>query len=770
MAVRAALFAAGVGAAISLKPGLFGILAGTALTAAAISLAPAAPLAFAAAGWVAGGATSSSAGSHTPPSGLPTTLRGPVVSMPTHQDDRARFIVGDATAGRVDVSAPDLAAPLALGDEVLVSADLRELRGPRNPGARDPAFASGAHGVAGQASTRTPPVRTAPPSPLSRVAAARIAFGQAASGLLPPREAGLVRAIGAGDVSAVDAETQDRFARSGLAHVLSVSGLHLAVVALGAWRLLQAVLLRLEPLAARVDVRRASAAAALPVTLVYAVATGASVPVIRSAIATGLVFGSVLVGRRPDAAHALAMAALAILAVDPGSLVDVSFQLSFVSVAGLLLLAGPFRAALPLRPDPSRWHGRAIEAALQGSCASAAATLVTAPLLALHFRRLSTLAIPANAVGLPFASALTVLAALAFLASAAAPPLAPALLWACRPFAAAFLAVNDAFAAPAWASVGVASPGWGLLAAAYALGGAAFLVPGRARWLLATAAVAAALLPGPARLAAARHRDGIEVVFLSVGQGDCTLVRLPDGSVVVVDAGGDPAGRYDPGARDVLPFLRDMGVVRLAAAFVSHPHPDHLQGLPSVVSALGGNRVFASFDRGDAAAQAAFARLPPVTVLAAGDEIALSGVRFRVLGPPRGEHPLTENDASLVLHVTYGDTSFLLPGDVEAAGEAALLAAGVPRADVVKVPHHGSRTSSGRGLVGATRPRWAVLHVGAGNRYGFPHAETVDRWREAGAEILRTDEAPVRFRSDGRKVWRADPAAAIEAWSLLAGR
>jgi competence protein ComEC len=282
--------------------------------------------------------------------------------------------------------------------------------------------------------------------------------------------------------------------------------------------------------------------------------------------------------------------------------------------------------------------------------------------------------------------------------------------------------------------------------------------------------MAAALLPGPARLAAARHRDGIEVVFLSVGQGDCTLFRLPDGSVVVVDAGGDPAGRYDPGARDVLPFLRDMGVVRLAAAFVSHPHPDHLQGLPSVVSALGGQRVFASFDRGDAAAKAAFGRLPPVTVLAAGDEIALSGVRFRVLGPPRGEHRLSENDASLVLHVTYGDTSFLLPGDVEAAGEAALLAAGVPRADVVKVPHHGSRTSSGRGLVGATRPRWAVLHVGAGNRYGFPHAETVDRWREAGAEILRTDEAPVRFRSDGRKVWRADPAAAIDAWSLLAGR
>jgi competence protein ComEC len=728
---------------------------------------PAAPLAFAAAGWVAGGVART--GRLAPPA-LAVSLRGQVVSMPRHDADRARFAVEDRSAGRVEVSAPDLAVPLALGDEVLVSADVREPRTARNPGARDPSSASGAHGLAGQAWTRTPPARTAPPSLLSRVAAARISFGLAASRALPDREAALVRAIGAGDESTVDAETRDRFARSGLAHVLSVSGLHLAVVALGTWRALRAALLRLEPIAARLDVRRAAALAALPVTVVYAVATGASVPVVRSAVATGLVFGSVLLGRRPDAGHALAVAAIAILAWDPGSLVDVSFQLSFVSVAGLLLLAGPLRRAVPLHPDTSRWIGRALEASLQGACASAAATVATAPLLALHFRRLSTLAIPANAVGLPFASALTVLAALAFLASAAAPPAAPALLWLCRPFATAFLAVNDAFAAPSLASVGIASPGWGLVAVAYALGGMALLAHGRMRWALVACAVGAVVLPGPARLLAARHRTGIEVIFLSVGQGDCTLIRLPDGSGVVIDAGGDPAGRYDPGARDVLPFLLDMGVVRLAAAFVSHPHPDHLQGLPAVVAGLRGERVLASFDRGDAAARAAFGRMPAARVLAAGDDLTLAGVRFQVLGPPRGEHALRENDASLVLHVTYGATSFLLPGDVESAGEAALLAGGVPRVDVVKAPHHGSRTSSGRGLVRATRPRWVVFMVGAGNRYGFPHAETVSRWQEVGAELLRTDSGPVRFRSDGRQVWRTDPAAALDAWELAAGR
>ncbi len=764
--LAATAFALGTAAAIYLKPGTFSVLAGSgsALLAGWVGVLP---VAFAAAGFAAGGASSVEPGSA--PAGT-TTLQGRVVSMPRRQEERARFLVTGGTEGRFEVSAPDLPLPLAPLDEVLLSVEVREPLGPRNPGGRDGALALGAHGVAAQAWTRTPPARTGSPSPLSPVAAARIAFGSAVSRTLPPAEAALVRAIGAGDESQVDAATRERFARSGLAHVLSVSGLHLAVVAIGTWRALQAVLLRLPALASRFDVRRAAAAACLPVTALYAVATGATVPVLRSAVAAGLVFGAAILGRGNDPASALAIAALAILAVDPGALVDVSFQLSFASVAGLVALARPLREAVPFAPDRSRWRGRAIEAAIQGACASAAATAATAPLLILHFRSLSTVAILSNAVALPVASALTVLAALAFLASAVAPPLLPAVLWGCRPLASIFLAVNAGFAAPPLAAVGLASPGWGLVALSYGSGAAALLARGRLRWGLTAVACGALLLPGPARRAAAALRPGIEVTFLAVGQGDCTIVRLPDGSAVVVDAGGDPSGRYDPGARDVLPFLRDMGVTRLAAIFVSHPHPDHLQGLPAVASGLGGGRVFASWDRGDETARAAFGRLPHVTELAAGDEVSIAGVGFRVLGPPRGDRRLVENDASLVLHVTYGETSFLLPGDVEAAGEAALRSAGIPTVDVVKAPHHGSRTSSGRGLVAATRPRWVVFPVGAGNRYGFPHGETVERWREVGAELLRTDRGPVRFRSDGRRVWRARPEDALDAWALLRGR
>jgi competence protein ComEC len=152
--------------------------------------------------------------------------------------------------------------------------------------------------------------------------------------------------------------------------------------------------------------------------------------------------------------------------------------------------------------------------------------------------------------------------------------------------------------------------------------------------------------------------------------------------------------------------------------------------------------------------------------------VVLSGIRIEILGPPRASpsRELSDNDASLVLRVVHGETAFLFPGDTEAEGEALLVERGGLSADVVKVPHHGSRTSSGPALVEAVRPRWAVASVGLRNRFAFPHAEAVERWRAAGVEFLRTDEAPVRFVSDGRSVHRADPAAALDAWALWNGR
>jgi competence protein ComEC len=735
------------------------------LPALALGLSPPlAPLAFASAGWLLAAAGRAPA----PEPREAAVIHGRVASVAEPLDDRVRFRLRTAGGRLLDAFAPPSPWPLAPGDDVRLDAALRAPPGPRNPGGRDPAARLAAGGVALQAFAAGPAIRTSPPSPLARLAAARERFAAAAGRALPAREAAVIRAIGTGDRAALDRATSASFARSGLAHVLAVSGLHLVVVAFGLERLLRWLLLRIEPLAARADPRRLSASLVLPAVPIYALATGAGAPVLRSAIAAGVAFGGVLLQREAGAANGLALALLVLLAADPGSALDPSLQLSFAAVAGLVLWSGPLRRALPIAP-PRRgtWRARLLEPFLAGACATVAASAATAPVLAFHFRQLPLLGLLANVAGVPIGSALTAASALAALAAAAWPPLATPLLLASRPLATALLALSDAAAAPRWGVAGVASPG---LAGAAGFAVAALLATrlrGARRLAAALAAAACLLAPGPLRAAAARARGGLEVIFVSVGQGDAALLRLPDGSAVLVDGGGAPGGGADPGGRDVVPLLRDLGVRRLAAVFVSHPHPDHVLGLAAVADAFPIERVFSNGDGGDAEAREVLAALAPVP-LAPGERWERAGVLFEALGGAR--EGLGPNDASLVVRVAYRHTAFLFPGDVEEAGEAAAVARGGLRADVVKIPHHASRRSSTEPFVAAVRPRLAVVSLAAANRYGFPHEEALARWRAVGAEVVRTDEGAVRLLSDGRRILRLPAASALDPLAILRER
>lgn len=758
------LVAAALAFAAGAAPGAPALPLGVAATAAVLALSPRlAPLAFALAGRAAADATRAP----LPPATGERVIEGRVASVPERFEGEVRFALRSGQ-GLLLTTAPDLPFPIALGDRLRLAARLRLPEPQRNPGGRDRAGELRARGIALEAHATAPPVRVGPPSPLAWVERGRVRLAAAAAAALPPREAGLVRAIGTGDRGGVDPATADAFARSGLAHLLSVSGLHLAVVAFGAYRVLRGLLARLDAAARRCDPRRAAALCAVPIAAGYALATGADVPVVRSALAAALGLGATLFDREPDTLSALGLGALAVLAVDPGALRDPSFQLSFASVAGLALLSAPLRRALPVPRDRTTWRGRAREALLASLCASAAAVVATAPIVAFHFRRLSTLAVVSNLAGVPLGSALTVLAALAALAAAVAPAAAPPLLALARPVATALLAVNDACASPTWAAPGVGSPGIAGCAVCYLGLAGAWRLRGPLRAAAVAAAAAGLLAPAPLRHALAARRGGLEVTFLAVGQGDATALLLPDGSAVLVDGGGEAQGHVDPGARDVLPWLRDAGVRRLAAVFLSHPHPDHLLGLATVARALPVERFFTNGRTGDGLAAAALAALPPATRLRPGDVFDLAGVRFEVLGPPAESAAWSENDASLVLRVAYGEVVFLLCGDVEAEGEAALVGAGAQRlrADVVKVPHHGSATSSGEAFVRAVRPGRAVVTAGRDNRFGFPAPAVVARWTGAGAEVLTTGEGAVRFLSDGRAVRRVPAAASLDALAL----
>lgn len=760
-----------VGAALGLVGGVCVGLRGVPFPAAAYAalglavVPPLAPLAFVAAGWRAAHAARAEARGARE---APVVLTGRVATVPERAGDLVRFRLRTASGDALDVLAPPSPWPLALGDRVRLEAALREPAGARNPGGRDARARLAASGVALQAIAAGPAIRVAPPSPAALLERGRERLAEAASRFLPPREAGLVRAIGTGDRGGVDPVTTRSFARSGLAHVLAVSGLHLVVVAFGLERLLRAVLLRVDCVAARLDPRRLAAAIALPWTLAYAVATGAGVPVLRAAIAAGAALLGALLDREADALQTLALAALVLLAADPGAALDPSLQLSFAAVGGLAVWAGPLRRALPFpRPARGTWRARLLEPFLVGACASLAASVATAPVLAFHFRQLPTLGVLANVAGVPLGSGLTVLATVAGLLAAASPPLAAPALLVAWPLATGLLLLSDAAAAPGWAVVGVGSPGLAGAVVFYAAALAATRLRGRARAAAWAVAAASLLLPAELRARAAERRGGLEILFVSVGQGDAALLRLPDGSAVLVDGGGAAHGGADPGARDVVPLLRDLGVRRLAAVFVSHPHPDHVLGLAAVADAFPIDLVFSNGERGEGASAEILARLAPAT-LSPGDGWTRAGVSFDVLGGDRVA--LGPNDASLVLRVRYGDTAVLLPGDLEERGEAAAVLRGGLAADLVKIPHHGSRTSSTRPFVEAVRPRDAVASLGPGNRFGFPHAVAVERWRSVGAAVHRTDEGAIRFVSDGRTIRRVPAFDALDPLAILRER
>jgi len=723
---------------------------------------PLAPVAFAGAGWLA--AEGVRAAPAAPPD-VAVDLAGLVVNVPSPAGPRLRYTLRAADGPLYEVMSPPAEWPLAAGDRVRLRARLRRPPGPRNPGAADTAARLAALGVALQADALLPPVRTAPPSPLAWLERGRQRFAEACR-VLPEREAALVRAIGTGDRAALDQATNESFARSGLAHVLAVSGLHLVVVAAGLEWLLRAALLRVESLAARADPRKVAAALSIPAVLAYTIATGAGFPVVRAALASGVLLGATLLDREGSSANTLGLATLAVLGVEPGALLDPSLQLSLASVAGLVALAGPLRAALPWpRPAEGSWRARLLEPLLAGLCATLAASLATAPILALHFRRLPALGIVANLAGVPIGTALTGLTAAAAAVAAAWPPAALPLLWLCRPLATALLQVSDAAAAPSFAVIGVASPGPLLAGLACALALSLARLRRAWRWGAAAAFTACLALPGPVRAAAARERGQLELIVASVGQGDASLLRLPDGTAVLIDGGGNPGGGPDPGARDLVPLLRDLGVTRLSAVVVSHPHPDHVLGLGAVAQAFPIERLVLGGNPPRGAVAEVLARLPPPLRLRHGEGWEQAGVRFTAVSAD--DPSLVENDASLALRIEHGAVSFLFPGDLEVAGEAAALAAGgALRADLVKVPHHGSRTSSTAPFTQAVSPAWAVVSLGAFNRYGFPHPEAEARWRATGATWLRTDEGAARFLSDERVLRRVPAGDAIDAWAV----
>jgi competence protein ComEC len=377
---------------------------------------------------------------------------------------------------------------------------------------------------------------------------------------------------------------------------------------------------------------------------------------------------------------------------------------------------------------------------LKLACATAAAALCTLPLLAAAFHRVSLVSVAANALGL-----LPGLAAIPVATLLVPFDLLP-LWWLADLLAGATLEAAHLFASLPFATLRLAAPG--LLAVALWYAGVFFVT--RRSFRRALMPWAALALLGSARAAVARADPSMRITFLAVGQGDSAIVQLPGGHSMLVDAGGDLRwpSHLDPGARDVVPALAELGISRLDLIVLTHPHPDHAGGLLTVLDRVPAGELWMT-EEADPIATAvrtrAAARGVPVR---APHAATLGGVRIEV--PSHFERGRSLNDNSIVLRLVHGAVSVLLAGDVEALAESDLSQSSAPlQADLLKAPHHGSRTSSTDAFLRRVSPRFTVFSAGAGNRFGFPHPDVVAR---TPGEKFTTAEGAVIAESDGHSI------------------
>lgn len=567
--------------------------------------------------------------------------------------------------------------------------------------------------------------------------------------------AAALRGIVVGDRGTVPPELDQRWRGVGIYHVLSVSGLHLAVVAGLVFALLRK-LVAASPLGGRCRPAMWAAPPAIALAIAYTFVTGAQLATLRSlAVVIAMLVGAML-DRPARLVDALGVAALAVLVWRPADLYDPSFQLSFV--AALTLALRPAAA----HPGVRGWF-------VHGATTSLWVALTTAPITAYHFHQVAAGGVIGNLVLTPIVELVALPLGLAGLIVGELVP-----------------SLGDLLVRLAADLVALVDLGADGLARVTPVGTIAVVMPlvmtmlvVASLWLAARARRSRADVVGcvvlcliwlVARTPSLRHT--LRVTFLDVGQGDAALVELPDGATWLVDAGGnaiadDPVAAAASG-RAIARVLEAYGRDHVDLAILSHPHPDHYLGFTALVDSvpideLATARETPGEDRHEPGVRTP--RLPGFAMIAktlvdhgtriVHPELGVvrdeAGVELRVWGPRFAERdgdPLVEatdpvrtvNDNSLVVAIRYRGRTILFAGDIEAEGEHALVAAGIGHVDVVKVPHHGSPTSSSAAFVTATRPSLAVISCGVRNHFHFPSREVVQRWRAAGAEVARTDE------------------------------
>ena len=745
---------------------------------------------------------------------------GRLHNRPRQQTHRTRFILtverlGDGKRTRpvsclLRVTVGGGAVDLDRGDRIEINSRIRSIRNFNNPGAFDFKRYMAFQKVWATAYTAADTLRVLDRNSGPGVAAALDAVRNRVGALIDRTREGpqrdVLRALVLGDRSRIDTDLRESFHRSGVGHLLAISGLHIGIVAGSAFFILAAILSRFEVLLWYAWVKKAAAIGSFVPALLYALLAGMSPSTQRALAMVAMFLLTFLLEREQDSMNTLAVAAMLILLFHPPALFSVSFQLSFTAVFFIIFGLSRVQPTPGMGPvTAGRRLGRKLFAFL---VVTTAATLGTLPLVMAVFQQVSLVAVFTNFGFVPLIGfGVVPLALLSVLALWVCPPaaawgiqLAGELLAigikgiefvATLPFAAVYSFVPSLFETLCYYLL--LAGGLEIIHRYRGGGGgnaplppenaetagernnaqrpALFFLRGGLRWIAVVVALAAVggLVDAGYWVYQRFFRNDLRVTIVDVGQGSAALLELPKGVCVLADGGGlSDNAVFDVGARVLAPLLRRKKIWTVDTLILSHPNSDHLNGLIYIAErfrvkqlwsngerreTLGYRRLQEVLQRKDIA-EIPYTRLPR--------ENLIVGTRFQLLYPPVGflEKKKTDpwrdaNANSLVFKVGLGAVSFLFAGDISARSEKEMVSLVGDRLDaaVLIIPHHGSRTSSSPDLIAAVRPRVGIVSCGWHNRFGFPHPEVLQRFRQRQVYIYRTDaHGAITLITDGREL------------------
>lgn len=586
-----------------------------------------------------------------------------------------------------------------------------------------------------------------------------------------PECSGIFKALVLGEQQYVLDNVKENFINTGIAHLLAISGDHLGIVALISFSLFLWLFKRSELLLLSVDIKKLAAFLTIPCIILYTFIAGSGISIIRATLMVCIFFFSILFNRERNLLYTLGLSAFIILILSPSSLYDVSFQLSFLAVFSILYLAPKvfegLRSKTFIRDSSKGWRKKILNYLKISLIVTTLATLGTAPFVVLHFNRISIIGILTNILAIPWVGFLIVpLSLFASFLSFFFYPIATILIHVNDILTISFLRIISFFSSFPYACLNITTPTFFEMIIFYTILSLSIHIKKneRIRLLFISLLILLIIDIGYWEVKGFFKKD-LTITFLDVGHGDSILVEFPKGKRMLIDGGGLYQDDFDIGKNVIAPFLYKKKIRNIDILVLTHPDPDHFKGLRYIVSKFSIGEFWSNGLREESEAYIQLEeKIKDLNIKKfikdeESSPIKVGDVTLLFLNPPEERKVSINsssdiNNSSIVIKLLFKNFTALFTGDIEKEAELRLIKKGYQlKSDLLKIPHHGSLSSSSQIFVNHVKPIYAIVSVGDYGLRRLPHQDVLHRYKQLGSIILGTNEhGAIEIKTDGEKI------------------